>query len=193
RGATLTVLQINAAPGEDLDPFLEAARAKEGTSWGLEQRYLRRHTIALSPKVTTDAQGRFRLTGIGRDRLVRAQLDGPTIASQRLCILTRPGKTIEVTKSGGKRKEEPRVVTTYHGSSFRHAAAPTKPIVGVVRDKDTKKPLAGVTVQSDKFAGNPYSGVDIVRTTTDTQGRYRLVGMPKGDGNRVMVVPGPGQ
>ncbi len=70
------------------------------------------------------------------------QLDGPTIASQYLKILTRPGKPSTVA-----RFRERRVVTqTYYGASFRHAAAPTKPIVGVVRDKDTKKPLAGITI-----------------------------------------------
>ena len=61
-------------------------------------------------------------------------------------------------------------------------AGPTKPIVGVVRDKDTKKPLAGITIRSDKLPGSPFRGEDIVQTTTDAEGRYRLTGMPKGEG-----------
>src|SRR5262249_39246132 len=69
----------------------------------------------------------------------------------------------------------------------------TKPIVGVVRDKDTKQPLQGVTIRSLKLANNPThhfsdSG-EFARTTSDAQGRYRLMGMPKGEGNKVMVVP----
>ncbi|HMC65687.1 MAG TPA: hypothetical protein VKI65_12175, partial [Gemmataceae bacterium] len=189
-GATLRVLQINAAPGEDLGPWLEAVKGKKGLSLQLEQEYLKEYTIALSAKVTTDSQGRFRLTGIGRNRLVRVQLDGPTIASQQLCILTRPGEAIEVIEWAGKPGYgEPGTVTTYYGANFRHVAAPTKPIVGMVRDKDTKKPLAGVTIQSHKMANNPFHGVDIVQTTTDAQGRYRLTGMPKGGGNKIMLVP----
>ena len=43
----------------------------------------------------------------------------------------------------------------YHGAQFDQAVAPTKPIVGVVRDKDTGKPIAGVTVQSHVLAGGP--------------------------------------
>jgi hypothetical protein len=69
-------------------------------------------------------------------------------------------------------------------------AGPTVPVVGVVRDKDTKKPLAGVTIKSYKLAHNPFHGVDFIRTTTDAEGRYRLVGLPKGAGNKIVLVPG---
>jgi RNA polymerase sigma factor (sigma-70 family) len=188
-GVTLRVLQINAAPREDLGPWLEAARTKEGLSLALEQKYIGRYTLALSPKATTDAQGRFRLTGIGRNRLVRAQIDGPTVASQQLHILTRPGKAIEVTEYQGRPGLEPRRATIYYGANFKFAALPTTPIVGLVRDKDTKKPLAGVTVESYKLANNPYHGADIVQTTTDARGRYRLTGMPRGKGNKIRLLP----
>jgi protocatechuate 3,4-dioxygenase beta subunit len=189
-GATVRVLQINAAPGEDLGPWLDAARAKKALSLDLEKKYLNRYTIALSPTVTSDAGGRFRLTGIGRNRLVRVQIDGPTIASQQLCILTRPGKAIAVMASRGRPEEGiPGTFTNYHGASFVYVAAPTKPVVGVIRDKDSRRPLAGVTVQSYKLANSTISGMDIIQTTTDARGRYRLTGLPKGEGNKIKLVP----
>src|SRR5262249_32601299 len=40
---------------------------------------------------------------------------------------------------------------------------------------------------------NPIPGMDIVRTTTDAKGRYRLVGLPKGVGNKIRLVPPAGQ
>src|SRR5262249_58319028 len=121
---------------------LEAARGKKGLSGQFEVEYLKRHTIAVSLKVTTDATGRFRLTGIGSNRLVMAQLDGPGIASQRLRILTRPGTTIELAEFEGRPEHnDPRRGTTYYAASFRHAAAPGKPIVRVVPHNDTKEPL----------------------------------------------------
>jgi protocatechuate 3,4-dioxygenase beta subunit len=191
-GATLTLMQINAAPGEDLSPWLEAAKGKKGLRYQLEHQHLSRFTIAVPLQVTTDAAGRFRLTGIGRDRLVAAQLDGPTIVSQHLHMLTRASETITVTAYESKPEyNDPRTDTTYYGASFRHVAAPTQPIIGVVRDKDTGKPLAGVTVGSLALTIGPShrASFDLVRTTTDAQGRYRLTGMPKRAGNLIAAFP----
>jgi RNA polymerase sigma factor (sigma-70 family) len=192
-GATLTVLQINAAPDENLGPWLVAAKKDKGLALELEQKHLNRFTFAVSPKVTTDAEGRFTLTGIGRERLVRAQLDGPTIASQPIRILTRPGTPIDVTYHRGNQEYgEPRIVSTYYGANFRHAAAPCQPIIGVVRDRDTKAPLAGVTVRgyTQIIAPGASRGLDIVvKATTDAEGRYRLIGMPKGKGYSVAALP----
>jgi RNA polymerase sigma factor (sigma-70 family) len=186
-GATVRVLQISAAPKEDLGPWLEAVKAKKGLSFELEHQYFTRWTTAMSAKVTTDDAGRFRLTGIGRNRLVRVRLDGPGIASQYLHVLTRPGRPIEVTELTSE--HEGNFVTTYYGASLRHVAAPSRTILGVVRDKDTKRPLAGVTIKSDKLATAPWYGRDIVQTTTDAKGRFQLAGLPKGEGNQVLVVP----
>ncbi len=195
-GASLTVLQINAALNEDPGPWLEAVKGKKGLSleFEFEQRYLPRFTVALSPKVTTDAAGRFRLIGIGRNRLVRVQLNGPTIASQQMDVLTRPGKTIEVPLiDADPVSGTPGVAITCYPVSFRHVAGPTQPVVGAIRDKDTGKPLPGVTVQSYRVANNPLAGRGLVRTTTDEQGRYRLVGLPKGKGNKIAVIPADNQ
>ncbi len=192
QGATVSLMQINAAVGEDPGPWLEAIKTKKGLSYAVEQEYLKRFTIAVPLQATTDAKGRFQLTGIGRNRLVRAQLDGPTIASEHLCILTRPGQAIQVMDFEGQPEFGIlRQVTTYYGANFRHAAAPTKPIIGVVRDQSTKKPLAGVTVQSQavKIGSGVPVQFDLVSTTTDAQGRYRLAGMPKGKDKGIIAVP----
>jgi RNA polymerase sigma factor (sigma-70 family) len=193
QGATLRVMHVNAAPGEDLGPWLEAVTREKSAHQWMEGRYQRiddlylPRTIAPSLEVTSDAEGRIRLTGIGRNRLVTAQLDGPTIVSEHLKILTRAGEPISVrTIQIGSPS-----TTTYYASSFRHVAAPTRPITGEVRDKDTKKPLAGVSIRSHSFEARPneFQTIDIVRTTTDAQGRYSLVGMPQGKGYRIVAVP----
>ncbi len=193
QGATLRVEQIHAAPGEDLGPWLEAVQRENSAHQWIEGRYdrIEHHylprTIAPSLEATSDAEGRIRLTGIGRNRLVTAQLDGPTVVTEHLYILSRPGESISVrTLQIG-----PPSVTTYYGSSFRHVAAPTRPITGVVRDKDTKKPIAGFTIRSHSFEAHPneFEMIDTVRTTTDAEGRYRLIGMPNDKRYRIVAVP----
>src|SRR5262249_14341213 len=56
----------------------------------------------------------------------------------------------------------------YYPANFDHFAAPTKPIVGTVREKGTGKPLPGITVR-----------YWIDETKTDKHGKYRLIGIAK--------------
>ncbi|HKB02910.1 MAG TPA: sigma-70 family RNA polymerase sigma factor [Gemmataceae bacterium] len=196
-GVSLTTWQIHAAPDEDAGPWVKDATTKTGLALDLEKMHFRRYATALCPTVTTDAGGRFRLPGIGRNRLVHAILEGPTIASQLVCILTRPGKPIDVVSHKGNREYgEADTLTTYYGADFRLVAAPCQPVVGVVRDADTKKPIPGATVcsHSQRLGPSRFRGVDPdVRTTADAEGRYRLLGLPTGKGYSIAVVPGKDQ
>jgi RNA polymerase sigma factor (sigma-70 family) len=194
-GATLTVSQITSGAGEDLGPWLEAMKNNNEDFLAPMRRHLRHCTTGLCPQATTDATGHLRLTGMGSNRLILAQLDGPTIASQHLQILTRPGKPFEVMETKGDPDSGvPGKVATFYGASFRVVAAPGRPIVGVVRDKDTKKPLAGFTIQSHARAvtTDGFEAVHLVRTTTDAEGRYRLNGLPKRDGYWILAIPREG-
>src|SRR5262249_12950009 len=58
-----------------------------------------------------------------------------------------------------------------YGAAFDLLVAPSKPIVGTVRDKRTGKPIPGVIVESVHHSG--------ARTATDARGRYRLLGAAK--------------
>jgi RNA polymerase sigma factor (sigma-70 family) len=124
----------------------------------------------LFPPVQTGADGRFQIKGIGRERVVCLRAEGPTIATQQVRAMTRAAVT---TRSAPQ------------GAPVDLLVVPTRPVVGVVRDKDTGKPLAGVTVRSHDWNG-------LVRTTTDKDGRYRLVGLPKGPGNKLIAAGGYG-
>jgi hypothetical protein len=198
RDATVRVLHIKATTAEDLHPWLEAVKGKEVRSGRLEAEHFPRQLMSLEVpdlphEMVTDANGRFRLAGIGRDRLVTVRISGPTIATQDLHILTRPGTPIEVPETTFYPDGRPSSFTTYYGAGLRHVAAPTKPVVGVLRDKDTRRPLAGVTIRSYRLANNPLSSVHIVQTITDARGHYTLTGLPKGKGNKIMVVPADDQ
>jgi RNA polymerase sigma factor (sigma-70 family) len=140
---------------------------------------------------TTDADGRFRLTGLGRDRLAELVLEGPTIETRAgdVYVMTRQVKTFHLPMS---RREPGLGNLVYYGATFQHAAAPTKPIIGTVRDRDTGEPLAGVSIQSDTIRGSPLVR-DYIRTTSDARGRFQLLGLPKGEGSEIVAVPADGQ
>jgi hypothetical protein len=137
--------------------------------------------LGVARSIVTGADGKFRITGIRSDCLVRLRFAGPTIETAEVFAVTRPAPTI-VTNRVKNGPGMGKVV--FHGNTFEHAAAPTRPIKGVVRDRDTGKPLAGVTIRArmgsprvEHFVGDPY-----LDTFTDPQGRYRLVGLTREGG-----------
>jgi hypothetical protein len=140
--------------------------------------------VALFPPITTGADGRFTIKGLGRERVVGLRIEGPTIVTRQVKAMTRRSDPIRIPEESS-RKESP--VTTYYGTGFDLVLPPTKPVVGVVRDKATGKPLAGITVHTYVTRGTPGLDENLIRVTTDAEGRYRLVGLPKGPGSEIAV------
>jgi RNA polymerase sigma factor (sigma-70 family) len=127
-----------------------------------------------SQTVKTGADGRFRLAGLGNDREVILGLEGATIEHRQISARTskaRPGET-----TAGK----------HHGlpATFTYVASAGRLIRGVVRDRATGKPVAGVRVKShDGFVEAP----------TDKEGRYELPGNAKKQWTMVTAWPESGQ
>src|SRR5262249_38599563 len=134
RGVTVRVLTIEVPTGPDLAPLLAAARAGRGGGHDLERAHLTRGLkgggVPDRPRqAVTEADGRFRLGGIGAERVVAVRFEGPAVASQEASILTRRVPALQVPVSPGDRNLGS---LTWYGADFTHAAAPTKPVVGVV-------------------------------------------------------------
>lgn len=68
-------------------------------------------------------------------------------------------------------------------------ASPSRPIEGVVRDSDSGAPIPGATIRSFRLADQAVSNNSLIRTTTDASGRFRMTGMPLGQGNQVLILP----
>jgi RNA polymerase sigma factor (sigma-70 family) len=122
-GATVRVATIAAMSGGGLGPYLQALRQGQfprpdgGELYGRAPR---------QPKsVTTDAEGRFRLAGAGRERIVRLDVEGPGIAHEFIVALTTDAR-VEVAPplQGGEKQ---------YGAKFEHRAGPGRTIRGVVR------------------------------------------------------------
>src|SRR5262249_45614824 len=150
---TVGVRGIAEPKNGDLAPFIEGLKTRQ-EGFAVQNDLLRwggQDLDGLYPKLTTGADGKIRLKNIGRERMVTLRIEGPTIETREVNVLTRPYGTITVLE--WKRNPEGGRLT-YHGATFDHAATPCKPIVGVVRDKDTGKPIPGAIVQSYRIAGS---------------------------------------
>ena len=177
----------------DLKAWVEALQArKEGHSvHSLGGSMNPAYQLGLARPVVSGADGKFRLTGVGAERVVTLRFEGPTIATSEAYVVTRPCPTVVVPRD---KKRPGRGSYVYHGPRFDHVVAPTMPIVGSVRAKDTGKPLAGVTIRTQLFSAYGFHDRDhYIRTTTDKEGRYRLVGLPKAAGHYLWVTPAAGQ
>jgi RNA polymerase sigma factor (sigma-70 family) len=192
-GVAIRLDSLGVPEGADLSAFVAALKANRSayppendlltTVYSSDLRHL-------FPKTTTDKKGRFTIKGVGRERVVGLTFSAPTIETRRVRVLTRPAETLTVPAW----KDNPDGhLFTYHGSRFAHVAAPSSPIVGVVRDRDTGKSIPGAVVESYKFAGNNIHGLTDLRTIADGKGHYRLTGMPRGEGNILRASPPDGQ
>ncbi len=148
-GATIRPVLVYASPAEDLGEWESAmAGAKDLSGGALDKlpRGLELFRWSKDLAATTDAEGRFRLTGIGRERVVTLWIEGPTIATNFVNVYarTRPGPTYRLAQH----REEPEFGRfVFFGSSFDYPAGPTRPIEGTVRDRQTGRPLAGVSIR----------------------------------------------
>jgi hypothetical protein len=178
---------IQAAVAEQLDAgLMDMEDSKEWVT--LESPFLPNReesgpAPAFIPDATTGPDGRFRITGIGRWRVATLQLDGPTIERTNFDVRTWPGAPIHVRANRNPRFHGP---WTVYGATFEHVAGPTRAIEGVVRDRETGRPLADILVYRPTPTARQGSAV---RTITDAQGRYRLVGLPLGREGELVAIP----
>ncbi len=186
---------IRAAKDENLTPWLDGIKQGQ-LPWvvvNLAPKEIEPALIGVPERVTTDQQGRFEIRGVGRERNLELTFQSETVARREITVVTRKMEMIEqVILPPEYGRSEPSKQPVY-GAEFTVATSPSRPIVGVVRDAKNGTPLGGVSVQSCKLADYPFFLHRVLKTTTDAEGRYRLIGMPKGKGNRLIVVPNDDQ
>jgi RNA polymerase sigma factor (sigma-70 family) len=128
--------------------------------------------------VKTDARGRFRFTGLGRDRLVTLRVGGPGVAWTALSVLVRPGKPLTGKEHPG-RDARPYAV---YPATFDLPLPPGRTVAGTVKDDATGKPLAGIKVRV---------GFQPPEVLTDRDGRFEIPAVPKDEKLDLAVTPGP--
>jgi beta-lactamase regulating signal transducer with metallopeptidase domain len=186
-GAVVSLSRVDEAENGTIDPWLNAVKlgADPPTAWqSAKLKMLPYYEDGSRPPVKTGPEGRFVLSGIGPDRIVELALSGDTIARTTIKAVTRAMAPVRRQLVLGT-----PVKDVVLGSDFTLGAPPSRLISGTVRDATTGKPLGGVTIASETLAGARIGRIRDVVSQTDRQGRYRLVGMPKGKGNEIMAFP----
>src|SRR5580698_1047115 len=136
----------------------------------------------LMPAVKTNAEGRFEIKGVGRDRLVDLVISGPRITTIEASILTRPLRPI------------PFKFHEISGSQFERVAPPSVPVEGVVADEETGKPIPGARIiptaveRGKGIVGNDLRIAALLSRTSDAQGNYRLQGLETSTTNYYKIV-----
>jgi hypothetical protein len=122
--------------------------------------------------VETGADGRFRFTGVGRDRVATLYLKGGGVVEGSFTVTTIARRAEKPPGSpDGRASREPE------SREFTLHPEWGRVIEGTVRDRDTGQPVAGAKVS---FLA-PVDGYP--RDTSDEKGRYRIEGVPrKGQG-----------
>jgi len=199
-GATVRIMSYATSRSGDLTLWLDAVRSDQPA--GIARQHLNHFEVpATAPlKVTTDQHGRFRFEGFGAERVAHLLLEGPTIASAFFTVVTRP---IESFHARGFPLIPGPGTETIYGANFTYSAAPGRPVEGIVRDAQTRKPLPRVIVQSSRRLHTSTAVIPYLETTSDDQGRFRLIGLPKkrvpqqraivGDQNFLTVLPNDDQ
>jgi RNA polymerase sigma factor (sigma-70 family) len=162
-GIAVELRWLGKHPSGKIDMWIQKFIDANGKGFWIHEeglQIIRPWALGVPTLATTDKDGRFQLTGLGRDRMATVLVKSEKTEQLRLQLMARDGP------KGGW------VKGTYglhpNGSDF--IVGPCKPVVGTVRDRKTGKPIAGITVSDETF---------LVQTTTDANGRYRMFGCPK--------------
>jgi RNA polymerase sigma factor (sigma-70 family) len=173
-GIKVRIKAIRAFPRGDLDRGLDAMRKGNPIFEGTEVRFLWYPNYLPDPSLmtTTGADGRFLLEGIGSERIVTLNVEGPGIHYHSFNAMTRRAAAVR-----GPYKDD------ILGAAFDYTVKPGRLIRGTVREKGSGRPLAGIHIR----------GLDSTAyVTTDEQGRYELPGYAKEDKYGVVASPNQG-
>lgn len=202
-GARVRLTRMMVPRKRDLTAFLEhwskahvTATFMTGISY---QRELDKHfeLMDLKSEYVTDQEGRIELSGIGRDRIVHLEIMAPNIVTTNVSVMTRDTPDVGILLDGFEGKGNP--TQTVYGANFSIALKPGLTVTGIVRDRDSKRPVSGMWVTTGGYSPltAPQHTKDVVVTAKD--GRFTIHGLDpklleyeKESTRSISAIPQPG-
>jgi 5-hydroxyisourate hydrolase-like protein (transthyretin family) len=181
KGVTVSVRHLAGYKDNSVDSFLAAWKKRHPQS-GLPSGVKHVSDERAFRTTTTGKDGKFTVTGTGAERVVELRFEGAGIAATELWVVNRPGFD---PKPYNKATRDNMASMAFgfgmnwllSGPDLSVVAEAEKPIRGVVKDKDTGKPRAGVKVTLSRY-GSELASI-LVSATTDERGRYVIRGARK--------------
>ena len=168
-GRPVSGASVKAGYMVEFPPSVLAKIRENGGRMTVEQRVRMSNTFLpgkdgpLAP-VRTGPDGRFRLTGVGRDRLINVFIEGGSVEWTPVMIFTSSDPAYRPILLPNADRGRPQI----EGPRFERTVAPGRVVEGTVRDRDTGQPVPGARVHNGR--GQVVS--------TDAQGRFRFDGQP---------------
>jgi hypothetical protein len=190
-GAQVRLSALMVPWERDLDAHLNKYRRSRNEVWVFDyHRSVYQPSVlpGVTAETVTDADGRFRISGLGQDRLVDLKITAPGVVDTYLRVMTRDAPDVVIDRDSDG---YPSRATLGAGFTLRLRRGRT--ISGVVRDRDTRQPIPGIWVGP---GGDAFNGLrtGTYPTVTDAEGRFTISGIdPQIAGMDILAVPSPGQ
>ncbi len=189
--AVIRVGDVSAPPTGNLDGWVQEAKAGKERGIVLEWKLLPVMVYlgeqgSIIAHVRTDQEGRFRIKGVGSERLAGLLIDGPTIRAMRVKVMTRSGSPL---RARGDENLPKTSFETYHAATLVVTAAPGRVVEGTALGMDTGEPIIGAVVTGANRRVGDFGDARLLRTRTDDAGHFQLRGMPSEAGGDVGVFP----
>jgi RNA polymerase sigma factor (sigma-70 family) len=184
-GARVRVATLQVPWNHDLDAHLKKFSLSKNEVWMFDyERSVYRPELlpGVDREAVTDGDSRFKISGLGRDRLVNLIVMAPSVVQTQLTVTTRDAPDIVL--------DQWRSIL---GANFTLRLRAGRTVSGVVRDRETHEPIPGIPV------GNHALDVMAQRNgdhpaVTDAKGRFMISGIdPLVVPLELRAVPRPGQ
>ena len=187
---TIEVKNIAAPPNGSLDAWLKSVRNSEPAWVAVKHlpREIGSRLLGVQIATKTDKDGVFKIKGVGQERSVWLQAHGNGIAFEKFQVVTRPMEPLAWDHNG-----LPDATMSVFGDEFTITGRPSRAVTGTVTNAKTGIPLANVDVAITRSSGDVVGGMWLLATKTDSQGKFRIDGVPKGEGNDLMFRPADNQ